>query len=264
MKKILFLAVAVVLLTSIVFIACRKNAFNEKPRLQVFLTDDPGDYDAVYIDIKNVMINVTGDSVSGWQSLNGVNAGVYDLLKLVNDNDTLLADALIPSGRLQQIRLVLGSENYVKLEGSPELIKLETPSAQQSGLKLNIHLDVVDGVLYKLILDFDVARSIVKTGNKKYILKPLIRTVLEAIGGSVKGVVMPKTFATIIYAVQSLDTIASTFTNTDGRYLIKGLGSGTYNIHYHPLDSLYKDSIRTGIIINTRQVTLIDTTVLHQ
>ncbi|TBR19090.1 MAG: DUF4382 domain-containing protein [Chitinophagaceae bacterium] len=264
MKKILFLSVALVLLTSLVFIACRKYNFNEKPRLQVFLTDDPGDYDAVYIDVKDVMINVTGDSVTGWQSLTGVNAGVYDLLKLINDEDTLLADAIIPTGRLQQLRLVLGSENYVKLEGVAELIKLETPSAQQSGLKLNIHLDVVDGVLYKIILDFDVARSIVKTGNKKYILKPLIRTVLEAIGGSVKGVVMPKTFTSIVYAVQNLDTIASTFTNSEGRYLIKGISAGAYSVHYHPLDSLYKDSIRTGIIINTGQMTLIDTTVLHQ
>jgi hypothetical protein len=37
---------------------------------------------------------------NGWQSLDKVNAAAYDLLKLVNDDDTLLADANIPSGRL--------------------------------------------------------------------------------------------------------------------------------------------------------------------
>jgi hypothetical protein len=34
-----------------------------------------------------------------------VNAAVYDVLKLVNDDDTLLADANIPSGKLHQMRL---------------------------------------------------------------------------------------------------------------------------------------------------------------
>ena len=114
--------------------------------------------------------------------MQGVNAAVYDVLKLVNDDDTLLADANIPSGRLHQLRLVLGTENYVKIEGTTQLIKLETPSAQQSGLKLNIQQDVLDGILYTITLDFDVAKSIVKTGNNKYILKPTIRTILNAAG----------------------------------------------------------------------------------
>ena len=111
-----------------VLISCKKNGTGDgKARLQVYLTDDPGDYQAVYIDVKDVQINVTGDANNGWQSLQGVNAGVYDLLRLVNDEDTILADAEIPSGRLHQIRFVLGTENYVKLEGTTELIKLETP-----------------------------------------------------------------------------------------------------------------------------------------
>jgi hypothetical protein len=123
--------------------SCKKNSTNDgNARLQVYLTDDPGDYEAVYIDVKDVQINVTGDSSNGWQSLQTVNAAVYDVLKLVNDDDTLLADANIPSGKLHQMRLVLGTENYVKVEGTSQLIKLETPSAQQSGLKLNIQQDV--------------------------------------------------------------------------------------------------------------------------
>jgi hypothetical protein len=51
----------------------------------------------VVIDVQDVQINVTGDSTSGWQSLSTVNAGSYDLLKLVNDDDTLLANSDIPS-----------------------------------------------------------------------------------------------------------------------------------------------------------------------
>ena len=253
-----------IILTS--FVSCKKNNNTDgTARLQVFLTDDPGDYESVYIDVKDVQINVTGAD-NGWQSLQGVNANVYDLLRLVNDEDTILADAEIPSGRLHQIRLVLGTENYVKVEGTSQLIKLETPSAKQSGLKLNIQADVTDERLYMIVLDFDVARSIVKTGNNKYILKPTIRAILNAVGGTVKGVVMPGDFQTAVYAVQGVDTIATTFTGVNGGYIIKGLPAGSYDVFYRPGDNInYRDSLRKGISVMFNTTTRIDTTFLrHQ
>lgn len=266
MRRILVASVFFMSIASLVFfISCKKNSTNDgNARLKVFLTDDPGDYEAVYIDVKDVQINVTGDTSSGWQSLQGVNANTYDLLKLVNDNDTLLADANIPSGKLHQMRLILGTENYVKIQGTTQLIKLETPSAQQSGLKLNIQMDVRDGILYTILLDFDVSKSIVKTGNNKYILKPTIRTILNAVGGTVKGVVMPKDFQSAVYAIQGIDTIASTYTDTGGGYLIRGLPAGTYDVFYKPSDILYKDSLRKNISVLFNTVTKIDTTFLHQ
>ncbi len=266
MRTTLMISALILSLVSLTVLnSCKKNSTNNgNARLQVYLTDDPGDYEAVYIDVKDVQINVTGDSSNGWQSLQTVNAAVYDVLKLVNDDDTLLADANIPSGKLHQMRLVLGTENYVKIEGTSQLIKLETPSAQQSGLKLNIQQDVLDGILYTITLDFDVSKSIVKTGNGKYILKPTIRTILNAAGGSIKGVVMPKTFQSAVYAVQGVDTIASTFTDSDGGYLLRGLAAGTYGVFYKPSDITYKDSLRTNINVLVNTITKIDTTFLHQ
>ena len=209
MKKGIYLLIGFFFFSSL-FIACNKSNNNENAHLQLYLTDDPGDYEAVYIDVKDVQINVTGDGDEGWQSLAGVKPGSYNLLDLVNDKDTLLADALIPSGKLHQIRLILGTENYVKIGG--EMIKLETPSAQQSGLKLNVQQNVTGGVLYTMVLDFDVARSIVNTGSGKYNLKPVIRTVLAAVGGSIKGFVSPDTVSTAVIALQGPDTIATTYT----------------------------------------------------
>lgn len=266
MKKFfLYLAVVIAVIT-IGLISCKKSGVDKTSRLQIYLTDAPGDFQAVNIDVKDIMINVTGDTVNGWQSLKGVNAGVYDLLKLRNDNDTILADAEIPSGRIHQLRLVLGTANTVKVDGVTELITLETPSAQQSGLKLNIQQDITGGILYKITLDFDAARSVIKTGNNKYILKPVIRTMLDAIGGSIKGIVMPKTFQSKVYAVQGVDTIASTFTGTDGGYLLKGLAAGSYDVFYKSGDiTNYRDSLRTGIMVTTNNITKIDTTFLrHQ
>jgi hypothetical protein len=48
---------------------------------------------------------------------------------------------------------------------------------------------------------------------------------LNAAGGSIKGVVMPKDFKSAIYAVQGVDTVASTFTDSDGGLRARGFGS---------------------------------------
>jgi hypothetical protein len=181
---------------------------------------------------------------------------VYNLLDLVNGKDTLLLDANIPSGRLHQIRLVLGNSNAIVVNGVT--IPLETPSAQQSGLKLNVQQDVTDGILYTMTLDFDAARSIVQTGSGKYILKPVIRTVLNAAGGSIKGAVVPKTVLTAVFAVQGSDTL-STFTDSLGRYLLRGVPAGTYALQYLPADTTYKSQTKTGIAVTTGNVTVVDT-----
>jgi hypothetical protein len=259
MKRNILNLIGIITIFSFALISCKNNT-DQRARLEVRLTDDPADYDAVLIDIRDVQINVTGDDKNGWQSLTGVHAGIYNLLDLVNDKDTLLANADIPSGRLHQIRLVLGSNNSVVVDGVT--IALETPSAQQSGLKLNIQQDVTGGILYKVLLDFEAAKSVVKTGNGKYILKPVIRTVMQAVGGSLSGYVLPPNVLTAVFALQGTDTVASTFTGANGGYLIKGLTAGTYSVVYLPTDTTYKQQVKTGISITTGQVTVADTVKL--
>jgi len=257
LRKTLF-AFSALAIGSFAFYACNKenSASADKARLQVYLTDDPGNYDEVVIDVQDIKVNYSSDTASGWQSLSNVRTGKYDVLKLVNDNDTLLGDAELNAGRIEQIRLILGPDNYVMVDG--QKIALQTPSAQQSGLKLNIHQDVNAGVTYKLLLDFDAARSIVKTGNNKYILKPVIRTSLQAIGGSVRGFVLPDSVNTAVFAIQGTDTITGTYTS-NGSYMIKGLDAGSYTLAFAPSDTTYKSQNKTGITVTTNAVTTVDT-----
>ena len=123
---------------------------------------------------------------------------------------------------------------------------------------------VTENRLYKIILDFEVARSIVQTGNNKYSLKPTIRPILNAVGGTIKGVVMPKGFQTVVYAIQGIDTIASTFTGITGGYLIKGLPAGNYSVYYLPSNKTYLASLRTDISVMFNTTSKIDTTYLQQ
>ena len=235
------------------------NVNPNKARLEVYLTDDPGDYDEVIIDVREIRINMSSDSVNGWQTLSGVAAGQYDLLKLVNDDDTLLAQVDLEPGRIHQMRLVLGPNNFVKVDG--QTYPLETPSAQQSGLKLNIQHDVSGGILYTLLMDFDVSKSIVQTGNGRYILKPTIRTVMQAAGGTIQGYVRPFSFPTAVLVFRGPnDTVAGTYSATDnGGYRVRGLSSGSYSLHFMPNDPAYGDTVISGINVNTGQVTIVDT-----
>jgi hypothetical protein len=129
---------------------------------------------------------------------------------------------------------------------------------------------VVDGVLYQLLLDFDVARSIIQTGNGRYKLKPLIRTTLVAAGGSIKGAVTPFSFQTLVKVFiapggNPSDTIATTYTDPiTGGYLIRGLPAGTYSIDFQPTDATWMDSVRAGIPVTNGNVTVVDTMRLHQ
>jgi hypothetical protein len=250
-------------IASLSFFSCAKNESSStgKARLQVALTDDPGNYEVVNIDVQDIRINYSNDSTNGWVSLPGVRAGNYDVLRLANGKDTLLANAEIQSGKIEQIRLVLGSNNYVRLNG--QNYNLQTPSAQQSGLKIKIHQEVNEGITYKLLLDFDASRSIVQTGNAnnnngKYILKPVIRASMEAIGGSVRGFVLPNSFATAVYALQGTDTVTGTYT-VNGSYMLKGLNAGSYSLAFVPSDTTYKKQTLSNITITTNNVTSVDT-----
>jgi hypothetical protein len=257
--KILLLMTAMVAILA--FYSCSKNNANGKARMMVALVDGPGNYEAVNIDVQDVRINYSDDTANGWVSLAGVKAGNYDILTLTNGNEALLSDAEIRTGKIRQIRLLLGDNNFVRLGG--QTYALKTPSAQQSGLKLKLNQDVVEGLSYKLLLDFDASRSIVQTGSGKYNLKPVIRSSIEAIGGSIKGVVLPGTFATAVYAIQGADTVAGT-TATNGAYLLKGLPAGSYSLAFAPSNTAYQQQTKTGVQVMVNNVTKVDTVRLVQ
>ncbi|TRO67471.1 DUF4382 domain-containing protein [Christiangramia sabulilitoris] len=213
--------------------------------LTVRMTDAPGDYDAVFVDVQDIEIHVDAESETqvetdvdgdGWISVGDVNAGIYDLLELTGGVSQLLADTEVPAGYVSQMRLVLGTENSVVVDGVKK--PLNTPSAQQSGLKLQLNQEFIAGENYAFLLDFDVDKSIVTTGNGSYNLKPVIRLSAEANAGAVVGkVVMP---VDIQVAVQSLVVLTdgnvtiSAYTDADGNFSLNGVPAGIYSLQVIP------------------------------
>jgi hypothetical protein len=159
---------------------------------------------------------------------------------------------------MNQLRLILGDNNYViTQDGQKEM--LSTPSAQQSGLKVLVNATMSGGVLYRLVLDFDAAKSIVPAGNSgKYILKPVIR-VLSFVpsGGIVKGFVAPDSVLTTIFAIQGNDTVSTTATN-QGNYQFTDIPAGNFSLHFYPAADSFT-TVQKDITVSLGQTTMVDT-----
>lgn len=176
MKKIL----AIFLIATAVLVGCDDDDDNSGTGiLNVSLTDAPGEYEAVLIDLQGLTINVSSDSTeeSGWQDLTLDTMGQIDLLMFTDGNSILLTEDELPVGKINQMRMILGSNNEIVVDG--ETHELETPSAEQSGLKFNINANIEDGETFSMTLDFDAEKSVVEKGNGTYSLKPVITVITE-------------------------------------------------------------------------------------
>ncbi len=209
------------LVVTFMFSACKKDS-SGTTHVNVRMTDAPGNFQEVNVDV--IGVEFTNDNNIAY-NLN-VNAGIYNLLDFANGIDTLIASANIPSGTLSQVRLILGVNNTVKVDGV--VYPLSTPSAMQSGLKLNDHSTLTPNVEYNLLLDFDANQSIVLKGNGEYQLKPVIKTVSVSTSGSLHGNVITTLALPATVTVTNGVDIYTTTTNSAGYFLLKGLPAGTY------------------------------------
>lgn len=264
MKKFLFFLIPCAMLT---WVSCSKNSDSTNTggnaTMSVYLVDGPAAYDKVYLDIQSVQVKATTDaSENDWQSLNIGRKGIYNLLDFKNGLDTLLGTIVLPAGRISQVRLVLGTNNSVVIGGV--LYPLTTPSAQQSGLKLNINADIVAGVDYRLWIDFDAARSIVQTGAGSFILKPVIRTFTQAESGAIKGVVLPVAAKGWVFAIANVaDTISSTPADlVTGAWVLRGIPAATYKVSFRATAGTYRDTTFTNVVVTNGASTNVGTVTL--
>lgn len=241
--------------------------------MEVTMTDAPANYDSVNVTINSVRVHQNTDAETdstesdeeaeedGWVTITDDPMKV-NLLELTNGNQVSLGSEELEAGTYSQIRFVLGDDNTVTIDG--ETHQLQTPSAQQSGLKLNVDAEVQENSTYTLLIDFDAARSIVQQGNGGYLLKPVLRAVNIAETGSIAGNVQPSDFQTNVMAISGEDTVTSTITADNGDFKIIGLTAGTYDVAFDPSNDQYADSTVTDIEVANSQETVIDDLQLEE
>ncbi len=238
------------------------NPTTGNARLQVRLTDAPAQYDAVNIDLRAISIHTSDDENSGWHEIPLLVPGIYNLLDFQNGIDTLLVNQDFASGKITQIRLILGSNSTIVDNGVT--YPLETPSAEESGLKVKLNATLVPGVVYRVWIDFDASRSILKTGSGKYKLKPVLRAYSEALGGTIEGTVLPPEAHAAVWAILGTDSTLA-FPQADGFFRISGLPeSSAWKIWIDANDTTdYLDHEVPGITVTNGSVTTLDPITLE-
>jgi hypothetical protein len=158
------------------------------------------------------------------------------------------------------MRLILGSNNSVVINGTA--YNLGTPSAQESGLKLNLNQNFTAGGSYDVWIDFDAGRSIVQTGNGQYKLKPVIRAYSAATNGKIKGIVLPLSAGAIVYAINGTDT-SSAIPDAAGNFVISGLVDGNYTLWVDAsVASGLKDQVLPNLSVTYGNTTTVGTVIL--
>lgn len=244
MKKLLIIIVLVA--ATLYLNSCNKDDANSSDySYQVRMTDAPGPYQEVNIDLIGVEITNGSNSVV---ALN-VTPGIYNLLTLSNGVDALIATSTLKDVKVNQIRLILGTNNTVKVNNV--VYPLETPSADQSGLKLNVNQTLEANVVNSILIDFDANQSIVSTGNGTYKLKPVLRTIVKATTGYIKGSITPIGTLASVSATSTTTSISyMSSTNAQGNFQITGLAAGTYNVTVTPLLPLLPYT-QVGVVVQT-------------
>ena len=238
-------------------------------RVRIKLVDAPGTYDNVFVNIVDVQYNSSEDE-EGWKSFPEPEGGYpdqIDLCTLVAGDYYLLADVIIESEMLKQIRIVLGNNNEVVEDG--ENHDLTTPSAQQSGLKIKLDVELEPGFSYDFTLDWDVDKSIVKAGKSgKYILKPVIYASSEVNSGSISGIVVERlgeseTMPVVGALIKVYNTNGTYFTSSttdvSGSFILQGLKPEEINTFVlkitHPDYEEYNTPAGSEIIVEKGKVT---------
>ena len=213
--------------------------------LRLAMTDAPTcGFDRVDVTVQKVRVHPSSsaaDADSGWSEVVLSPPQRIDLLSLTNGVLTELGQTTLPAGKYTQLRLVLAANdasnplaNSITPTGGTETA-LTTPSATQSGLKMNVDIDVAPNKLADFILDFDACKSFVKVGqSNSWILKPVITVVprLSDAGSRVVGYVSTALAlgGTTVSVQQNGLVVKSTPPDPTGKFTLYPVPPGTYDL----------------------------------
>lgn len=288
MKKLFHVLLASCLALLIAFLpfSCQKNTDDlpvpeGQQRVRIFLSDNPINYDAVYVDIQQVVVQVIPDSCRGrdnnnndcyddneyncsvWDTLD-IRAGVYNLLSLSNGTDTMLANGLTLAGRINKVKLVLGDNNSVVIDSVSYPLSLwhdqHTVTLQVKGADI----DELTPDELQLWLDFDAGGSIVRVSNNRFVLKPKIKIFVPENTANIKGRILPKEAKAVVAAIADGDTLIAIPGHQDGWFKIRGLKGTTADVFINATAGNYRDTTITGVTLERGEDTNIGTIQLRQ
>jgi hypothetical protein len=253
-KNLTNLLAILILFGLALFASCNKdNNSDTQPEdatISIKMGDNPAAYDAVNVEILKIRANINGS----WLEYQVASPGVYNLLDFINGNTLLLlGPTRVAPGSISELRLILGENNSIVVDGVT--FELKTPSGQTSGYKVKMEpVPLSSGVIYSLVLDFDVSKSVHPTGSNMYILKPVVRGYLEIALGRLTGTILPNNSAYYVMASNTVDTAGTFINQANGYFLITTLHPGIYSVHFYA-NIGYPDKEIFPVVITAGQTT---------
>ncbi|MDR3652646.1 MAG: DUF4382 domain-containing protein [Paludibacter sp.] len=249
MKRILYFAIfSVVLFSSCTNNGSSASLANSQQVASVFLTDGPNchpdplfqgpwqRYISVNLDIVGIQYyakdSLSKDSV--WKAPNFVETTV-NVAALANGDSTLLTMINIPAGeKVHKIKFLLGKNSTVVLSDST-VKKLNIRERSDSAIVIRV-MENPASVRFSIMLDFDIAHSIVMGPNGNFFLAPIMRGFIMEQCASIVGFVSPKKVATKVFVVNNSDTITTVSdTLRSNMFKLSGLHDGQYVVQFMPL-----------------------------
>jgi len=291
MKKLRFIIMTLAVVP-LMIAGCKKEMKSQASNVQFKLMDAPAQFDALNIDIQGVMAHT---QAGGWVTLQS-QLGVTNILNYANGNTTVIAEGSFPAGNMDQVKLVLGSNNTVVVNGTTYSL---SAAAVQSGLTVNLNSQLQAGGNYSWTFDFDAAQSVTAMGSGSFQLNPLIRLIVDSIStmatasgsstgtggitigggggsGSASGsgsVVISGLTGNItgnigsiglasVCATGSNGTSVCTMTSVTGNFSLQAITAGSYTLTITPMVSLTAPHSIPNVTVNAGQTTNLGAVVM--
>jgi len=228
--------------------------------LRMSLTDAPAcGYDHVFVSVDRLRVHQSAsasENDAGWVEI-PVTAQRIDLLSLQNGVMTELGTAPLAPGKYTQMRMLLADDASVVPTGGSETA-LKTPSGQQSGLKMNVDIDIAADKLADFVIDFDACKSIVRAGNSgNVLLKPVLAVTpvfVSGVQGTVDASIAGGGTRVALEAADGTVVKASAPDATTDKFLLPA-APGTYNLVVTSKD--HATLVVTGVTVAAETVTTI-------
>jgi hypothetical protein len=239
-RKFKFLGLAIMMFSLILAGCTQENLSPDASngsKFRVSMTDSPADFSALDVEIVEVQAFLEGE---GWISLNAdpQRVSVLELTNGIEQEIGFSADA--GAGVYTMLKIVFGSDNKLTVkndlsvgglgQSGNALVTLDLEFEGNKEVIVEIDQEVEAGGAANVLIDFNVAESIIKDGEE-YILKPtlqLIEDVSTGISGEVEGT------GQAMITLSNGEFSFSTFTDASGKFLLRGMDAGAYILEIMP------------------------------
>ncbi|MGY6558843.1 MAG: DUF4382 domain-containing protein [Nitritalea sp.] len=236
-RPLLYTLLAILLLG---LYSCSSAEERTETLLNIFLTDAPGPFEQVFVEIEGVNLFFEGENTPMFVPYDGPTR-LVNVSLLVGGRLGLLGREEVPAGQLERVELLFGEQQEVRL-GEEEVLPLTFADENLRKLSLNVSARLLPTFAYDLVIDLDIFRSVFENTNGQLLFRPVARSFVTAETGKMSGAVRPGGTEVQVWAVNEKDTIATAVTLEEdavtGDFTLFGL-NGTYDLYFFPRDPLF-------------------------